>query len=106
MANFGVVLVTAGSESEALSLGNTLVGEKLAACVNVLPIQSIYTWQGTVQQQMEWQLLIKTDLDYFDALEQRVRALHSYDLPEIVALPILNGSSAYLTWIGEQMTPA
>lgn len=106
MANFGVVLVTAGSESEALSLGNMLVGEKLAACVNIVPIQSIYTWQGTVQQEAEWQLLIKTDLDLFTALEQRVRELHSYELPEIIALPILNGSADYLAWIGEQTTHA
>ncbi|PSN19304.1 divalent-cation tolerance protein CutA [filamentous cyanobacterium CCP5] len=99
---YGVVLVTAGSEAEALTLSHTLVQENLAACVNILPIQSVYTWENAVQQEAEWQLLIKTDLDRFDQLEQRIQALHSYEVPEVIALPITHGASTYLDWISTQ----
>lgn len=105
MSQFGVVLVTAGSEAEAMELGNVLVSEKLAACVNIVPIQSLYTWQGSLQKDIEWQLLIKTDLARFEALEKRIQALHSYEVPEIIALPVVAGNAAYLNWIGEQTAP-
>lgn len=99
MTTFGVVLVTAGSEEEARAIAHALVQERLAACVNFTPIQSVYTWQGEIQQDQEWQLLIKTDLANFDQLAARIQALHSYDVPEIIALPIQQGSAAYLNWI-------
>jgi periplasmic divalent cation tolerance protein len=67
--------------------------------VNILPIQSIYTWKGEINREQEWQLLIKTDLSLFSALEAKVRELHSYEVPEIIALPILAGSQPYLNWI-------
>ncbi|NHC37073.1 divalent-cation tolerance protein CutA [Scytonema millei] len=97
--NYGVVLVTAGSPQEAEAIATSLVASKLAACVNILPIQSVYTWQGEINQEQEWQLLIKTDLAQFSNLEAKIRELHSYEVPEIIAIPILAGSQSYLDWI-------
>ncbi len=99
----GVVLVTASSQVEADTIAQALVQAKLAACVTVLPVQSIYTWQGTVHHDAEWQLLIKTDLALVNALTELVLELHSYDVPEIIALPIVAGSQRYLDWIAEQV---
>ncbi|MCY7393265.1 MAG: divalent-cation tolerance protein CutA [Leptolyngbyaceae cyanobacterium CAN_BIN12] len=96
---FGVVLVTVPSKEEAIAIAHALVESKLAACVSILPIQSIYTWQGTVHQEDEWQLLVKSDLSKFTELEAKIRGLHSYEVPEIIALPIITGSKPYLQWI-------
>src|SRR5512139_1486522 len=94
-----VVLVTAGTREEADSLAQALVGERLAACVNVLgPITSVYRWQGRVQRDQEALLIIKTRRPHFEQLAARVSALHSYDNPEIVALPIVAGAAPYLAW--------
>lgn len=95
----GVVLVTAGSQQEAEAIATYLVKSQLAACVNIIPLRSIYTWQGELQQEQEWQLLIKTDLSQFQTLEAKIRELHSYEVPEIIALPIVAGSQPYLDWI-------
>lgn len=100
---YGIVLVTAGSQEEAKAIAHTLVENHLAACVTLFPIQSVYTWNGEIQSDTEWQLLIKTDLAKFSALETQIKELHSYEIPEIVALPIVAGSMPYLNWIGEQM---
>lgn len=97
--DYGVVLVTAGSQQEAEAIATYLVESKLAACVNILPIQSVYTWKGEINKEQEWQLLIKTDLAQFSNLEAKIRELHSYEVPEIIALPILAGSQSYLNWI-------
>ena len=95
-----VVLITAGSREEALRLAEMLVGARLAACVQVLPeIESIYHWQGQVQRAPEVLLLVKTTAARFAQLEQEVRALHSYETPEIVALPITAVSAPYLEWL-------
>ncbi|QEQ02365.1 divalent-cation tolerance protein CutA [Thermosynechococcus sp. CL-1] len=97
-----VVMVTTATEAEALSLADQLVAEHLAACVQILPIQSIYRWQGTVHRDPEWQLLIKTRITLFEQVRDRLLALHSYEVPEIIALPIIAGSPAYLSWVKEQ----
>lgn len=97
--SYGIVLVTAGSVQEAEAIANSLVNSQLAACVNLVPIQSIYTWQGKLHQEQEWQLLIKTDLSQFQTIAAKIRELHSYELPEIIALPIVAGSQPYLNWI-------
>jgi periplasmic divalent cation tolerance protein len=104
-AQHGVVLVTAASREEAEAIAQTLVQERLAACVNFMPIQSVYTWQGKVHQEEEWQLVIKTDLNQFADLEAKIREIHSYEVPEIIALPILVGSQPYLNWIAERVSP-
>ncbi len=101
--DYGVVLVTASSQQEAEAIATALVEAKMAACVALLPIHSIYTWQGELHKEQEWQLLIKTDLTQFSTLEAKIRELHSYEVPEIIALPILAGSQPYLQWISEQV---
>lgn len=97
-----VVLVTCGSEEEALRISRALVEEHLAACINLIsPVHSIYRWEGEILDEKEWLLVIKTQSQRFDELEKRVRSLHSYSVPEIISLPIQKGSSKYLRWINE-----
>ncbi|NJK27484.1 MAG: divalent-cation tolerance protein CutA [Coleofasciculaceae cyanobacterium SM2_3_26] len=100
---YGLILVTAGSQTEAETIAKTLVEAKLAACVSVFPIRSVYTWKAEIQTDEEWQLLIKTNLEKFPELEQKIQEIHSYEVPEILALPILQGSTAYLQWLAEQV---
>ena len=95
-----VVLMTAGSQEEAERIAQALVAEGLAACVNVVPgVTSIYRWEGKVQRDQEWLLVAKSRRDALDRLVERVRALHSYDVPEIIALPLAGGSEPYLRWL-------
>ncbi|MEM7726018.1 MAG: divalent-cation tolerance protein CutA [Cyanobacteria bacterium P01_A01_bin.45] len=102
--NYTVVLVTTSSVEEAEAIARKLVADKLAACVNILPLGcSIYTWQGQVNKDKEWQLIIKTNFNKFSELETKIQELHSYEVPEIIALPIIAGSPAYLNWIDQQV---
>ena len=102
LSNFIVVFVTCGSEDEGLKIARALVEEKLAACANMVsPLRSIYRWEGKICDEKEWLLLIKTRQSRFEDLAKRVKALHSYSVPEIIALPITEGSPAYLNWISE-----
>jgi periplasmic divalent cation tolerance protein len=95
-----VVLMTAGSRDEAVRLAEMLVGSRLAACVQILPeMESVYWWEGAIERAPEHLLLAKTTLDKFARLEQEVRALHSYDTPEIIALPVTASSAPYLEWL-------
>ncbi len=95
-----VALVTAGSEAEAREIAHGLVSTMLAACVNIVPgITSVYRWQEEVQEDQEWLLVIKTRQDVQDELIQYVQRLHSYDLPEIITLPLAGGSRDYLRWL-------
>jgi periplasmic divalent cation tolerance protein len=97
-----VVLVTCGSEEEAVKIANALVEAHLAACVNLVsPIRSIYRWEGKIWDEKEWLLIIKTQKERFEELEKKVKSLHSYSVPEIISLPILEGSSSYLNWLLE-----
>ncbi len=97
--NFGVVLVTASSQEEAQKIATVLVEEKLAGCVNITPVSSLYSWEGKINCDQEWQLIIKTDLTKFAQLEAKISEIHSYTVPEIIALPIINGSQSYLDWL-------
>ena len=97
-------MVTVGSEEEGAAIASTVVSEQLAACVKVFPVTSTYRWQGTVQCDREWQLIIKTQRDCFQSLESRIRTLHSYDVPEIVAMPIVQGSHPYLSWLEQELS--
>ncbi|HJY85103.1 MAG TPA: divalent-cation tolerance protein CutA [Candidatus Binatia bacterium] len=100
-----VILVTAGSEAEAEKIARALVEEQLVACVNILsPIRSIYRWQGQVADDREWLLLIKTRAERFAAVESRVKALHSYQIPEVIALPVVAGAEGYLRWLQESVS--
>ena len=96
-----LVMVTVSSEAEGEKIAMALLNEKLAACISITPINSFYTWSGKINQDREWQLSIKTRFSLFEKLANKIEALHSYDVPEIVALPLLAGSSAYLNWIEE-----
>ncbi|MEA5598528.1 divalent-cation tolerance protein CutA [Rivularia sp. UHCC 0363] len=99
----GIVLVTTGSQQEAEKIANALVEAKLAACVSFTSINSIYTWQGKVSKDQEWQLFIKTDLTRFPTVEAKILELHSYEVPEIIVLPIIKGHQPYLQWIAQQV---
>lgn len=95
-----IVMMTAPSAAEATRIAEELVSQKLAACVQILPeMQSIYVWKGEVQHQSEVLIVAKTTQNNFSKLERQVRAIHSYETPEIVALPIVSGSPSYLEWL-------
>jgi periplasmic divalent cation tolerance protein len=101
-----VVLVTTASEEEAARIGQALVEEKLAACVNILGnVRSIFTWEGEVQSEAEALMVVKTGEHLFEALADRVRELHSYAVPEVIALPIRLGLREYLKWMKEVTRP-
>ena len=101
-----VVVMTAASSEEAGQIAEILIGSRLAACVQILPgIESIYRWKGTVTRDTEVLLLAKTTRMRFDELERRVRAVHSYETPEIVALPISDASEPYLNWLRAEVQP-
>ncbi len=107
MTDKRVVLVTCGSEEEASRIARFLVGERLAACVNILdsPVRSVYRWKGRIETAMEHLLVIKTRRARLRALEAAVKRLHSYQTPEIIALPVAEGSSRYLNWLEECVRP-
>jgi periplasmic divalent cation tolerance protein len=98
-----VVLVTTASQAEGEAIAKTLLTEKLAACVNITPVHSFYTWQGKQQSDREWQLIIKTNLNLFSQLAAKIKELHSYEVPEIIALPIIAGTESYLSWLDENI---
>lgn len=101
-----VVLTTVAAAFEVGPLAQTLVGERLAACVNVLPaMQSIYRWRGQVQVDEERQLVIKTSADRLGALQLRLAALHPYELPELLVIEVAGGGQAYLDWLHAATTP-
>ncbi len=102
MAEALIVLVTVGERSEADNIAQTLVGEKLAACVGIVPIESIYLWEGEWENQVEFQLLIKTVKSRYPQVEAKILELHSYEIPEILALPVVAASERYLNWVVQQ----
>jgi len=103
MKKFGIVLVTVGSEKEADKIAQTLVKEKLAACVNIIPrIRSYFNWRKKFYKKKETLLLIKTKPILFEKLKSRVLKLHSYETPEIILLPIEKGFKNYLNWIEKE----
>jgi periplasmic divalent cation tolerance protein len=105
--NARIVFVMAASEKEAATIARALVAERLAACVNIIgPVGSTYRWRGAVEDAREYLLVIKTRARLFPKVEQRVRELHSYEVPEVIALPITNGSRPYLEWLFQSTAPA
>lgn len=101
MTDYGVILVTVDTQAVAQEIAGALVSDRLAACVNLYPIHSVYTWEGKVEQAAEWQLVIKTDLALFAKIEALLEMLHPYEVPEILALPIQQGSAPYLAWMAD-----
>lgn len=95
-----VVLVTCGNEEEAAKIARALVEEQLAACVNIAqPVRSIYRWQGKLTDDQEVLLVIKTTRPLFDRVRRAVEKLHSYQVPEVVCLPVIDGAPNYLEWV-------
>jgi periplasmic divalent cation tolerance protein len=101
-----VIFVTCGSAAEGRKLARALVESRLAACVNILkaPVESIYRWKGSVDSAKEYLLVVKSTRRRFAALQAEIKRLHSYDVPEIVALPIDAGSPDYLAWLAESVS--
>jgi periplasmic divalent cation tolerance protein len=96
-----VVLVTCSSGEEAGRIAQALVEERLAACVNISsPIRSVYRWQGKVCEEGEVLLMVKTTRELFDRVRRRVERLHSYQVPEVLCLPVIDGAPNYLNWMG------
>jgi periplasmic divalent cation tolerance protein len=100
MTDYRVVLITCGSQEEAEKMAEAIVGEKLAACVNIVPgLTSIYQWEGKICKDPEVLMIAKTREKNLRHLEDRVKALHSYSVPEFIVLPIVSGSKEYLDWV-------
>jgi periplasmic divalent cation tolerance protein len=98
-----VVFTTCGSEEEARKLASALIEKRMAACVNISsPVTSVYRWKGVLEQAQEWMLIIKSRRERFEELRQVLEAAHSYELPEVLALPVVDGSPNYLTWVEEE----
>jgi len=97
-----VVYITAPNEEEGAKIARALVEERLAGCVNIVrPIRSIYRWQEKIEDDTETLMIVKTRKLLFESLEKRVRELHSYSVPEIIAVPVVEGSRDYLKWLEE-----
>jgi periplasmic divalent cation tolerance protein len=104
VSDYVQVLTTAGSEEEAERICDALIEERLAACVQVAgPISSTYRWRGEIEREREWQCLAKTEARLFGEVEATIRRVHSYEEPEILAIPVLEGSAGYLGWISENL---
>ena len=100
MTEVVLILTTVPDDDRGETLAQTLVTERLAACVNVLgPMTSIYRWQGAVERESERQLVVKTTRDRIGAVRERIAQLHSYELPELIVLDVVDGSLGYLDWV-------
>lgn len=99
-----VVISTCGSREEAHQLARALVEKRLAACVNIMPgVRSVYHWKGEIEEEEETLLVIKSSRLLLDDLRAEIERLHSYDVPEVIALPILDGSEKYLSWLAHEL---
>ena len=104
---YRIVLITCGSIAEARRIGRKVVEKKLAACANIVPsVESIYRWKGKVERAREVLVVLKTTANRLRELEREVKRLHSYDVPEFIALPIVAGSRKYLAWLQESAARA
>jgi periplasmic divalent cation tolerance protein len=102
MKSYIQVFTTTETKEEAEKIAQYLVEQKLAACVQITgPIASTYRWKGKVENAQEWLCVIKTREDLYDKVEKSIKKLHSYETPEIIAVPILKGSSEYLSWLDD-----
>jgi periplasmic divalent cation tolerance protein len=99
------IACAAGSREEAARIGRTLVEERLAACAQIFAIDSVYRWEGAIEQSAEWMIHIKTSAEAAAALTDRILVLHSYDVPEVTVTPIIGGSPAYLDWVAVSVGP-
>jgi periplasmic divalent cation tolerance protein len=101
-SEYVIALTTLPADADAAEFGRTLVDERLAACVNLLPVmESVYRWEGKIEFEAERQLVIKTSRDRVVDLWDRIRDLHPYEVPEFIVIPIVDGNDAYLRWVGD-----
>jgi len=103
MTDKKIVLTTTATREDAGRIARALVERRLAACVNLVAIESVYRWKEAVESAEEWLLVIKTTAAAYDHVHAAIKELHTYDLPECVLLPIESGSEEYLAWIGESV---
>ena len=104
MNDYTVILVTAESQAQARRIARKLLQSKLAACVNFVPVDSMYLWEGEIQEEEEVLMIIKTRAETFDKLMSAVKIAHSYDTPEIIGMPVVMGSREYLKWISDEVS--
>jgi periplasmic divalent cation tolerance protein len=103
MPEFVQILTTVGNQDEARRIAGALVERRLAGCVHIVgPVESFYRWQGKIEAAAEWQCWIKSRREQYEAVEATIRELHRYELPEILVLPVITGSSAYLKWLADE----
>ena len=101
-----VVLTTCDSEAAAADLARKLVEFRVAACVNIVPgARSVYRWKDQIEESLEWLLVIKSRQDLFDELSAQIRKLHSYEVPEVIAVPVIGGAETYLAWLDQELRP-
>jgi periplasmic divalent cation tolerance protein len=106
MSRIVLVLTTVPADALGEEIATALVAERLAACVNIsAPMTSIYRWKGKVERETERQLVIKTTVDRVNVLQQRIKELHSYELPEVIVIELSGGSEAYLQWVATEVQP-
>jgi periplasmic divalent cation tolerance protein len=99
-----IVFSNCGSEEEAIRVARALVEARLAACVNIVPkIRSIYRWKGAIEEESEWMLVIKSSRPHLSRLEAELRKAHSYEVPEVLAVPVVDGSEDYLGWMDREL---
>lgn len=99
---FGIILVTTNAPEEGLNIAQALVDSRLAACVNIISgLRSVYRWKGKIWDEGELLLVIKTRMALFQQVERKIREMHSYEVPEIISIPIARGSEPYLNWVRE-----
>ena len=102
--DFIIIFTTVNSDSEANRIGQKLIEERLAACVSIIPsVTSIFRWEGKISSESEQILIIKTQKKYFSKIREKILSIHTYNLPEIISVPITDGSEQYLKWVEEQL---
>lgn len=107
MAEHIMAVTTTGDEESAVVLARALIERRVVACVNIVPrVRSLYRWKGAIEDDVECLLLMKTRADRYHALASALDELHAYDVPELIVVPIEQGSAAYLGWVNENVTSA
>jgi periplasmic divalent cation tolerance protein len=106
MSSYVVVMVAVANREEAVKIARGLLEERLIACANIIgPVSSIFWWEGNVEEAREFLVFMKSHENHFERLSESVRKIHSYEVPEIIALPIIKGSKSYLEWLGNSLQP-